>query len=236
MSGNSMHVQIISAHNAPPFIVATFPDEWGLFSIPYLPGLSPAQLTTLLATLVLEDHVRSLTFGPQCGIRLPILRDFILRDSSVRNLNLHSGAIDFASLTVALELPAHPGRITTLCTAAAYTPYILPLEPQLAHLAIYSAEDDAQLARAFATIASLPIDTPLRIFTISLFSPVSFQPTLPWRMDPMKGTPNVFPTTASSKTKNDARYLKKPMGFFLSASKLETLSLTAQVEGGHTNT
>ncbi|KAJ7746099.1 hypothetical protein B0H14DRAFT_2637050 [Mycena olivaceomarginata] len=167
MSENSMRVQMISAHNAPPFIVATLPDEWGLFSIPHPPGLSPAQLTTLLATLDLEDHVRSLTFGPQCGIRLPILRDFILRHSSVRNLNLHSGAIDFASLTVALELPAHPGRITTLCTTAAYIPYILPLEPRLAHLAIYSAEDDAQLSGLFPTHPSLA-HGPRRLWSATL--------------------------------------------------------------------
>ncbi|KAF8214826.1 hypothetical protein K438DRAFT_1955874 [Mycena galopus ATCC 62051] len=170
MGGNSLRVETVCGDGFHPFIMATFSIRSGQLYIPRLPGLSAPQSAAFFASLDLKDDLRVLTIGERCAMSLPTLRDIVVRHRSLRGLCLDPGAIHSKSLAAVLEPQVLSKRITYLSLDAAYIPYILPNAP-VVHLTISSSHNAHQLARAFATIASLPIDTPLRTLTMFLLCP-----------------------------------------------------------------
>ncbi|KAJ6523715.1 hypothetical protein B0H19DRAFT_1085572 [Mycena capillaripes] len=186
--GIEMRIQTVSGPGGVQLTVVTFTSPVVIvLDIHRLPGVSPAQLNALLATLY-KKYLFSLTVRADCALSLPGLMSFILRHHSLYRLTLHPGAIDTRSLTQESAVHARSSHIAFLDSPAIYIPHILHIERCVETLVITSATIPHALPRALAAVAVLPYDNAcLRELTLDMSTTASRPTTpkwIPWRTDP----------------------------------------------------
>ncbi|KAJ7184898.1 hypothetical protein C8R46DRAFT_467794 [Mycena filopes] len=178
----AMHIQIVSVPGGGQLLLVLFSsDTRTRLSIPRLPGISPAQMTAVLAALQIEDRMPSLTVTTNAAIKPHALLDFVRRHPSLREVTLEPGALSL--------IPASPNEtslidagswVQSVCAPAEYIPHILPIVRYLEEFTITFLYP-AHLASALANLTATHLN--LQTLTLNFGRPSAHAP-MPWHSAP----------------------------------------------------